>query len=114
MRRDIAKMRSFRRAEDGSMVIFTMFLIGIMLILGFATRVAALLNGATLAAFIWKMKLGDDPSVYVDKIQNNFAGPDGYMTALVLFLVCLSLILTGPGAMSLDGFLINRKPKEDS
>ena len=82
---------------------------GIMLILGFATRVAALLNGATIAVFLWKERFGDDPSLYIDRIQNSFAGADGYLTPLVLLLACLSLMLTGPGALSLDGFLTHRK-----
>lgn len=86
---------------------------GIMLILGFATRIAALLNGATIGVMLWKINLGGDVSRFADVLQNNFNPADGsgYLTPLVLLLACLSLVLTGPGALSLDSLLTNRKSR---
>jgi len=82
---------------------------GIMLVLGFGTRVAALLNGITIGVILWKVKLGGDPAQVLERLTNGFIGPEGYMTALVLLLACLSIVLTGAGALSLDSVLARRK-----
>lgn len=82
---------------------------GVMLLMGFAARLAALVNGATLGVIVWKLHLAGDPAHVVERIRNGFSGPDGYLVPLVLMLVCLSIVLTGAGTLSLDAFLAGRK-----
>ena len=53
--------------------------------------------------------LAGDPAHVVERIRNGFSGPDGYLVPLVLMLVCLSIVLTGAGTLSLDAFLAGRK-----
>lgn len=82
---------------------------GVMLVVGFGARVAAFLNSITIGFILWHIKLGGDPAHMLERLKNGFGGEGGYMTALVLLLACLSIVLTGPGALSLDAILARRK-----
>lgn len=65
---------------------------GLMLILGALTLYAALALAANMAVAIWKVHLA-----------GGFFLPAGYEYNVVLLGALISLMLTGPGAFSIDG-----------
>jgi putative oxidoreductase len=65
---------------------------GLMLILGALTLFAALALALNMAGAIWKVHLA-----------NGFFAPTGYEYNIVLIGALISLMLTGPGAFSIDG-----------
>jgi uncharacterized membrane protein YphA (DoxX/SURF4 family) len=67
----------------------TEFFGGILLVLGLFTQVAAALIAFTMLVAIWKVKRAQ-----------GFVG--GYEFELALFVIAVSLMLTGPGAYALD------------
>lgn len=77
---------------------------GVLLVLGFATRLAALWNAGTLGVVLWRVKLGGDPIAQ----WREFSGPGGYEYPLVLFASCLALLLLGAGTLSVDALLSPR------
>jgi putative oxidoreductase len=68
------------------------FVGGLMLILGAFTLFASLALTIAMAAAIWKVHLA-----------NGFFLPGGYEFNLALIGALVSLMLTGPGALSIDG-----------
>jgi putative oxidoreductase len=81
---------------------------GALLILGFLTRLAALVNAVTFFIIIWKITLAGD---IVGNLQLRFAGPDGYVLPMMVFAACLALLLSGAGALSVDGLLVGRRAR---
>ncbi|MFH0946144.1 MAG: DoxX family protein [Planctomycetota bacterium] len=79
---------------------------GALLILGFVTRLAALLNSATLLVLIWKTVLTGD---ILHDLRYKFAGTDGYEGYALLLAVCLCLLLCGAGTLSVDSLLMGRR-----
>lgn len=68
------------------------FVGGLMLVSGALTLFAALALATDMAVAIWKVHLA-----------NGFFLPDGYEFALTIFGALVALMLTGPGAFSVDG-----------
>lgn len=82
---------------------------GALLVLGFVTRLAALVNAGTMAVAIWKVKLGTD---IVAGLQNNFNNTEvGYQFPLLMMAGCLALLFTGGGMLSVDGMLMGRSSR---
>ncbi|MBI4880051.1 MAG: DoxX family protein [Planctomycetes bacterium] len=79
---------------------------GALLILGFVTRFAALVNACTLVVCIWKCCLGAD---LLAGIRTSYAYPAGYEYPLLLLAAALALVFTGPGTLSIDGILVGRR-----
>ncbi len=79
---------------------------GALLILGFVTRIAALVNACTVVVYIWKLCLGAD---LLDGIRSGYAYPAGYEYPLLVLAAALALVFTGPGALSIDGLLMGRR-----
>ena len=74
---------------------------GVLLVLGFATRLAALWNAVTLGVVLWRFELGGDPLAH----WRAFLAPGGYEFTLLLFASCLALLLLGAGTLSVDAVL---------
>ena len=72
---------------------------GILLMIGLATRIAALFVAATMAVAVFKVH------------SEAFLLPDGMEYALTLGIVALGLIFTGPGRLALDYFF-RRRPAD--
>ncbi len=70
---------------------------GILLMLGFATRFAAVFVAATMAVAAFKVHA---PA---------FALPKGMEYALTLMIVSMGLVFTGPGAFAVDRLFARRK-----
>jgi putative oxidoreductase len=70
---------------------------GVMIALGFLTRAAALACAGTMVVAIWKVHLNDP-----------FSG--GWEMAALYLAAFLSLLLTGGGKLSIDGFRKDRVP----
>jgi putative oxidoreductase len=68
------------------------FVGGLMLVAGALTLLAALALAIDMAVAIWKVHLA-----------NGFFLPGGYEFSLTLIGVLVALMLTGPGAFSVDG-----------
>jgi putative oxidoreductase len=64
---------------------------GLLLLVGAFTLVASILLSMQMAAAIWTVHL-----------QNGFFLPNGYEFDLLLIAALASLMLTGPGALSID------------
>lgn len=75
---------------------------GGMLILGLATRLAALVNLGTMAVAIWFVHLGADRFEGLKNLKE-------YEFPLALLAICLALIFTGGGALSVDSFVAGKK-----
>ena len=67
------------------------FLGGLLLIAGFATRIAALFVLIDMLVAMFKVH-----------IHNGLTGPGGYQTVLILSAMAFCVMLTGPGAISID------------
>ena len=86
-------------SPDGRTLYVAEFGGGILLIIGLATRFAALSVTATMAVAVFKVHWGA------------FLLPNGMEYALTLGIVALGLIFTGPGRLALDYFF-RRRPAE--
>lgn len=75
---------------------------GGMLILGLGTRLAALVNAGTMFVGIWKVHLGSDIVAGLQNLKE-------YEQPLALLAICLALIFTGGGALSVDSFVSGKK-----
>lgn len=73
------------------------FLGGILLIVGFGTRIAALLVMVDMLVAMVKVH-----------IHNGLAGQGGYQNVLAFAAMAFCLILTGAGAISVDWLMGNR------
>lgn len=82
------------------------FVGGALLVIGFATRLAAFVNAGTMVVAIWKAHL--DMSDFWNSVKANFDGEHSYMPAMLVLTSCLSLVLMGAGALSFDSMLSNR------
>jgi len=78
----------------GELIPLVELLCGAALILGFATRVNALILAIEMAVAVIKVHF-----------KNGFFMPMGYEFALTLLAVNISLMLTGGGCYSLDGLI---------
>jgi len=65
---------------------------GLLLALGWHTRLAALLLGGEMAVVIWKVHW-----------RNGLSAPGGFEFPLSLLGACLALFFGGPGRISVDG-----------
>jgi putative oxidoreductase len=74
------------------------FVGGILLIIGLATRIAALFIVATMAVAVFKVHWGSFP-----------VSQGGMEFALTLGVVALGLIFTGPGRFALDALFARRR-----
>ncbi len=81
-------------------VTLTEFLGGIALILGFLTRLAAFALFIDMAVAVIQVHL-----------RNGFFLPRGFEYALTLLFAGLTLLLTGAGALSVDGRLFGAKKR---
>jgi putative oxidoreductase len=72
---------------------------GLLVLVGCATRFAALTTGIVMAVAVWAIH------------QSGFFAPNGFEFPLVLLLASLSLIVSGGGALSLDAGLA--RPRAD-
>lgn len=80
---------------------------GALLIIGFATRIAAIVNFWTMFVAIWKVHLaGVD---LIEGIKTRIDGPNSYALPLVILGCCMSLFLSGAGALSVDAYLAPRR-----
>jgi len=70
---------------------------GILLMLGLATRLAAIPVAVTMGVAVFKVHWG------------TFSGPGGMEFPLTLMLVALGLVFTGPGKFAVDALF--RRPK---
>lgn len=75
---------------------------GGMLILGLGTRLAALVNAGTMFVAIWKAHLGSDIVAGLQNLKE-------YELPLALLSICLALVFTGGGALSVDSFVAGKK-----
>ncbi|MBL8768220.1 MAG: DoxX family protein [Planctomycetes bacterium] len=82
------------------------FVGGALLVIGFATRLAALVNAGTMVVGIWKAHL--DMNDFWNSVKANFSGDHSYMPAVLVLSACVSLMLMGAGALSFDSMLSNR------
>lgn len=73
---------------------------GILLMLGFATRFAAVFVAATMGVAVFK--------VHAHAFALS-AKPPGMEYALTLMIVAIGLIFTGPGAFAVDRLFVRRK-----
>jgi putative oxidoreductase len=74
---------------------------GLALLAGAFTRVAAFLIAGAMAV-----------ATLTAHFANGFFMPTGFEFTLTLMLVSLSLLMTGPGAYSIDSRWLGRKPAE--
>lgn len=80
---------------------------GGMLILGLATRLAALVNLGTMAVAIWFVHLGADRLEGLKNLKE-------YEFPLALLAICMALVFTGGGALSVDSFVAGKKSSSPS
>jgi putative oxidoreductase len=73
------------------------FLGGLLLIAGFATRIAALFILIDMLVALFKVH-----------IHNGLTGQGGYQMVLALSAMAFALIVTGPGAISVDWLMGSR------
>ena len=91
------------------LIAFGELVCGLLLLLGFLTRLAALGGGAFIAvewAVYGKWRRGFP----LHDWAGNYNG--GFEYTFVLLAVCLAVILAGAGAFSLDGLLFSRRPRK--
>ncbi|MFG0320357.1 MAG: DoxX family protein [Planctomycetota bacterium JB042] len=81
---------------------------GVLLALGFVTRLAALINAGTMVVAIWKVHMQGDFMANWQRLS----GDGGYEFPLVILGACLCLVMTGAGALSVDGALAMKKQRE--
>jgi putative oxidoreductase len=82
---------------------------GILLVIGLATRLAALVNAGTMFVAVWKAHLAG--AALPQALWEKLVAPDGYALPLVLLACCIALVLTGAGALSIDGAFARRHSK---
>jgi putative oxidoreductase len=78
---------------------------GLFVLLGLLTRLAALPLIATMFVAIIKVAR---PNGFVGVYLGNGAIKQGYMMHLIIIAVCLALILSGAGLLSLDALIFKR------
>lgn len=83
---------------------------GALLALGFITRLAALVNAGTMFVAIWKVHMAGDFMANWQRLS----GEHGYEFPLVIFGACLCLVMTGAGALSVDGALAMKRQKVEA
>jgi putative oxidoreductase len=71
---------------------------GILLIVGLFTRFAALINCGTMVVGIWKVHMPGEFTTAIKDVGE-------YQLPLAVLALCVSLVLSGAGALSLDRFL---------
>lgn len=74
---------------------------GVLLLVGVGTRVVAALNAAAMIGAL----------VIVHLAAGFFASDGGYELVLVLAAVSIALVLTGPGAYSVDALIARRRSR---
>lgn len=74
---------------------------GVLLLVGVGTRVVAALNAAAMIGAL----------VIVHLAAGFFASDGGYELVLVLLAVSFALVLTGPGAYSVDALIARRRSR---
>jgi putative oxidoreductase len=87
-------------AVAGPLVAFVELLGGLALIAGLATRWVALPLAFTMLV-----------AMLLVHLPAGFFAPNGIEFTLTLFAASVSLVLTGPGAFSLDGLIAGRGPQ---
>jgi len=75
----------------------------VALVLGFGTRVAALLIAAVMIGAILKVHRGT--GFFMNWGGKHEAGKEGYEYHLLVLAICAALLVTGAGTFSLDGLL---------
>ncbi len=85
---------------------------GVLLALGFVTRLAALINAGTMFVAIWKVHLaGVD---IIEGLQTRLTGDHAYEFPLLILGGCLCLVFTGAGALSIDSALASKSKRSKS
>jgi putative oxidoreductase len=87
-------------AVAGPLVTFVELLGGLALLAGLATRWVAVPLAFTMLV-----------AMLLVHLPAGFFAPNGIEFTLTLFAASVSLVLTGPGAFSLDGLLARRSPQ---
>lgn len=82
------------------LVTFVELLGGLALILGLGTRWVAIPLAITMITAFFTVHLSN----------GFFIGNNGYEFVLTLFVANITLVLAGPGALSVDEYLANRQP----
>jgi putative oxidoreductase len=77
----------------------------LLLIVGFLTRLDAFLLACTMAGAIYAVKLPDTIAEIQPGAIRSFAILRGIELELALFTICLALLITGAGRVSLDAAL---------
>jgi putative oxidoreductase len=75
----------------------------IALVVGFGTRLAALLIAAVMIGAIVKVHRGT--GFFMNWAGSRAAGQEGYEFHLLVIAICAALVVTGGGALSIDGLL---------
>jgi putative oxidoreductase len=75
----------------------------IALVVGFGTRLAALLIAAVMFGAIFKVHRGI--GFFMNWGGKHQAGQEGYEFHLLVIAICAALLVTGGGAFSIDGLL---------
>jgi putative oxidoreductase len=75
----------------------------IALVVGFGTRLAALLIAAVMFGAIFKVHRGI--GFFMNWAGKHQAGQEGYEFHLLAIAICAALLVTGGGAFSIDGVL---------
>jgi putative oxidoreductase len=76
----------------------------IALVLGFGTRLAALLIAAVMVGAIFKVH--KSVGFFMNWFGQRKSGEEGFEYHLLVIAICVALMITGAGAFSLDGLLV--------
>ncbi|MCW1968013.1 MAG: DoxX family protein [Anaerolineae bacterium] len=79
---------------------------GLMLLLGFGTRLAALLLACTMVVAILAAKMGGQQGLATLGLPN---GWNAVRIEVMLLLACLALLFTGPGSPSVERNVMKRE-----